>query len=87
MADETFKKVRQLIIKRTGIKPEKVVASAEFYKDIQFDSLEDVEFIIEVEEEFGIQIPDEESQRMVLVDNLVRYIDSKIAEKGLTIPI
>lgn len=81
MHNETFEIVKELIIKKARVKPEKVNLQAKLYKDIEFDSMEDVEFIIEIEEKFGIQIPDEEAQKMVFVEDLVNAIDKKVAEK------
>jgi acyl carrier protein len=85
MRDETFEIVKELIIKKARVTPEKVKLHAKLYKDIEFDSMEDVEFIIEIEEKFGIQIPDEEAQKIEFVEDLVNAIDKKVAEKLVNI--
>jgi len=70
-------KVKSIIAEQLGIKPEEVTDSAKFIDDLGADSLDTVELVMALEEEFGIEIPDEDAEKMTTVGEAVNYINSK----------
>ena len=70
-------KVRQIIADQLGVKKEEVTDGAKFVDDLGADSLDTVELVMALEEEFGIEIPDEEAEKLVTVGDALRYIEEK----------
>jgi acyl carrier protein len=75
MADNTAAKVKEIIINELGVDPEKVTPEASFVDDLGADSLDTVELVMAFEEEFTIDIPDEEAEQMRTVGEAVAYIE------------
>ena len=73
---ETFDKVKEIIIEKLGCDKDKVVESASFVNDLGADSLDVVEFVMEVEKEFNVEIPDEEAGKLQTVGDAVKYIEA-----------
>ncbi len=67
-------KVKQIIVDQLGVDPGDVTASSSFVDDLGADSLDRVELIMALEETFGIEIPDEDAEKIVTVQNAVDYI-------------
>jgi len=78
----TGDKVRSIIAEQLGVKPEEVTPEASFIDDLGADSLDTVELVMALEEEFGIEIPDEDAEKMTKVSDAIKYIEEKIAAKG-----
>lgn len=74
----TFDKVKEVIMDKLGIEEEKISLEASFVDDLGADSLDTVELIMQLEEEFGIEIPDEDAEKMTTVAAAVEYIDAKV---------
>lgn len=74
MAD-TFEKVKAIIVDLLGVEPDKVTMEARFREDLEADSLDLVELIMEFEEKFGGTISDEEAQKIRTVGEAVKYLD------------
>ena len=74
MADNVEAKVREIIINELGVEPEKVTSEASFVEDLGADSLDTVELVMAFEEEFGIEIPDEDAEKLTSVGDAVDYI-------------
>ena len=72
----TFEKVKKIIIEKLSVPEEKVTEDAAFINDLGADSLDVVEFIMEVEKELNITIPDEEAAKLEKVSDAVKYIDA-----------
>ncbi|MCL2369360.1 MAG: acyl carrier protein [Alphaproteobacteria bacterium] len=72
----TFEQVRDVIVDKLGVDPVKVTDNASFVNDLGADSLDVVEFVMDVESKFGITIPDEQAGKLVTVGDAVKYIDS-----------
>ncbi len=78
---EIESKVKSIIAEQLGVKPEEVTPQASFIDDLGADSLDTVELIMALEEEFNIEIPDEDAEKMTNVGDAIRYIDSKASHK------
>ena len=70
-------KVKSIIAEQLGVKIEEVVDGASFIDDLGADSLDTVELVMALEEEFGIEIPDEDAEKMTTVGDAIRYIEQK----------
>ncbi len=77
MAD-VKEKVVSIIVDHLGVNPEDVVETASFTNDLGADSLDTVELIMGFEEEFGIEIPDAEAEKISTVGDALRYIEENI---------
>ena len=77
MADNTESKVKEIIINELGVEPEKVTLEASFVEDLGADSLDTVELVMAFEEEFGIEIPDEDAEQLQTVGDAVKYLGEK----------
>ncbi|HUF50279.1 MAG TPA: acyl carrier protein [Longimicrobiales bacterium] len=77
MADNTESKVKEIIINELGVEPEKVTLEASFVEDLGADSLDTVELVMAFEEEFGIEIPDEDAEQLQTVGDAVKYLNAK----------
>ena len=72
----TFDKVKEVVIDKLGVAEDKIVSEASFVDDLGADSLDTVELIMQFEEEFGIEIPDEEAETITTVKAAVDYIEA-----------
>ena len=79
---EMIQKVKEIIVEQLGVDISEVVESASFIDDLGADSLDTVELVMAFEEQFGIEIPDEDSQQLVTVGKAVEYLQKKLDEKG-----
>ena len=70
-------KIKSILAKQLGVKPEEVTAGASFVDDLGADSLDTVELIMALEEEFNIEIPDEDAEKMKTVGDAIKYIEEK----------
>ena len=80
MSDDFSKRVKKIIVNHLGISEDKIQDNSKFIEDLGADSLDTVELIMQFEEEFNIEIPDEDAETIVTVGKAVDYIDSKLAE-------
>lgn len=67
-------KVKDIIINELGVESEKVTPEASFVEDLGADSLDTVELVMAFEEEFGIEIPDEDAEKLQTVGDAINYI-------------
>ena len=74
----TEERVRDIIVELLGADPVKVVPEARFREDLDADSLDLVELIMKIEEEFGGEISDEEAQKITTVGEAINYIDTRM---------
>ena len=70
----TFDKVKDVIIDKLGVEEDSIKSEAHFVNDLGADSLDTVELIMEFEEEFGIEIPDDDAEKITTVGSAVEYI-------------
>ena len=71
----TFDKVKDVIIDKLGVEEDSIKSEADFVNDLGADSLDTVELIMEFEEEFGIEIPDDDAEKITTVGSAVEYIE------------
>ena len=72
--EEIFNKLKDMIAEQFGIDEERIQKDSTFTDDLAADSLDIVEFVMNIEEEFNIQIPDEDAEKLLTVENVVKYI-------------
>ena len=82
MADSTEEKVKSIIVEQLGVKVEEVNPTASFIDDLGADSLDTVELVMALEEEFAIEIPDEDAEKMRTVGEAIKYIQDKLSQKA-----
>ena len=82
MADENLQKIKEIIIDKLGVEDSKITLDAKFIDDLGADSLDTVELIMQFEEEFNIEIPDEDAENITTVGKAIEYIESKLAENS-----
>ena len=68
-------RVKKIVVEHLGVEADKVTENASFIDDLGADSLDTVELVMAFEEEFGIEIPDEDAEKISTVQNAVDYID------------
>ena len=82
MSEPTEARVREIIVNELGVEPEKVTDDASFVEDLGADSLDTVELVMAFEEEFGIDIPDEDAEQMRTVGDAIKYLREKGGGEG-----
>lgn len=70
-------KVKDIVVEQLGVDPEKVKAEASFIDDLGADSLDIVELVMAMEEEFDLEIPDEDAEKLKTVNDVQTYLTSK----------
>jgi acyl carrier protein len=76
MADKPIQeRVKDIIVEQLGVKPEQVVPEAKFIEDLGADSLDTVELVMALEEEFGVEVPDEQAEKLQSVGDVMKYIE------------
>jgi len=76
MSDKPIdQRVKDIIVEQLGVKPEQVVPTAKFIEDLGADSLDTVELVMALEEEFGIEVPDEQAEKLQSVGDVLKYVE------------
>ena len=76
MADKTIEqRIKDIIVEQLGVKADQVTADAKFIEDLGADSLDTVELVMALEEEFGTEIPDEQAEKLQSVGDVIKYIE------------
>ncbi len=73
-----FEKVKKIIVDRLGVDDSEVTLEASFVDDLGADSLDTLELVMALEEEFGIEIPDEDAEKIATVGDAIHYIQEKL---------
>ena len=68
-------RVKDIVVEQLGVKPDQVTPEAKFIEDLGADSLDTVELIMALEEEFGIEVPDEQAEKLLTVGDVGKYIE------------
>ncbi|HDN86528.1 MAG: acyl carrier protein [Candidatus Omnitrophota bacterium] len=74
-------RVKEIIAEQLGVKKEEIKPESSFVDDLGADSLDTVEIVMALEEEFGIEIPDEDAEKMATVGEAIKYIGEKVKAK------
>ncbi|MBI3319757.1 MAG: acyl carrier protein [Candidatus Omnitrophica bacterium] len=77
-ASQIAEKVRQIVAQQLKVKDDEVKREAHFIEDLGADSLDTVELVMAIEEEFGIEIPDEDAEHILTVGKLVDCLEQKL---------
>ena len=77
-----FTEVKKIICQQLKAKPEDITLETSFIDGLGADSLDSIELVMELEERFGIEIPDEDAQELQTVGDVVNYIGKKIGQQG-----
>ncbi len=77
----TEERVKQIIVEQLGVDENEVTANASFVDDLGADSLDQVELVMAFEEAFGVEIPDEDAEKIRTVKDAVDYIEKHTAKK------
>jgi acyl carrier protein len=80
MAESIEARVKEIIVNELGVEAEKVTTQASFVEDLGADSLDTVELVMAFEEEFGMEIPDEEAEQLQTVGDAIKYIENHQAD-------
>lgn len=71
----TFEKIRDIIMEQLGVDESMVTMDTNLVKDLEADSLDAVEIIMAIEDEFGIEVPDEDAENFQQVADIVKYVE------------
>ena len=74
-------RVKKIIVEQLGVNADEVTAESAFVEDLGADSLDTVELVMAFEEEFDLEIPDEDAEKIATVADAVKYIDEHAAKK------
>ena len=76
MSDKPIdQRVKDIVVEQLGVKPEQVTPQAKFIEDLGADSLDTVELVMALEEEFGIEVPDEQAEKLQSVGDVIKYVE------------
>lgn len=78
MNQEIFDRVKKIVVEQLEVEPEAVTPQAKFTDDLNADSLDTVELVMALEEEFDVEIPDEAAEQIATVQAAVDYISNKV---------
>ena len=83
MADKSIEeKVKDIIVEQLGVNPEQVTPQASFIEDLGADSLDIVELVMAFEEEFSVEVPDEDAEKLQTVGDVIKYIEERAKQQG-----
>lgn len=80
--EDIFSQVKKIVTEQLEVEGEKVTPEASFAEDLGADSLDTVELVMALEENFDIEIPDEAAEKITTVQEAVNYIESQVAAKA-----
>lgn len=72
-----FEKIREIIVDQLGVDEDSVTIDTNLMKDLEADSLDAVEIIMAIEDEYGIEVPDEDAEKFQVVSDIVKYVEDK----------
>ena len=78
MSEKTIaQRVKDIIVEQLGVKPDQVTPEAKFIEDLGADSLDTVELVMALEEEFGNEIPDEQAEKLQSVGDVIKFVEDQ----------
>ena len=80
MSDETSTedRIKKIVVDQLGVNADQITPEAKFIEDLGADSLDTVELVMALEEEFGNEIPDEEAEKLTTVGDVIQYIEAHV---------
>lgn len=81
MTDNIFERVQDIVVQQLGVDKNKVTLNANFANDLGADSLDTVELVMAIEEEFSIEIPDEDAEKIATLDQAIQFIQQAVNNK------
>lgn len=82
MAEDIESKVKDIIVEQLSVNEEQVTPEAKFIEDLGADSLDTVELVMAFEEEFGIEVPDDEAEKLQTVGDVLNYVKQRQTDEG-----
>ncbi len=76
MAENIQEKVTEIIVEQLGVSADQVKPESKMIEDLGADSLDAVELVMAVEEEFGIEVPDEEAEKLISVGDIISHVEN-----------
>ena len=70
-------KIKEIVVEQLGVSADEVIPEASFIDDLGADSLDIVELVMAIEEEYGLEIPDDDAEKMQTIQDAIRYIDER----------
>ncbi|MBU1261395.1 acyl carrier protein [bacterium] len=77
MVENVFERVKKIVIEQLGVNESQITGDASYIDDLGADSLDTVELVMALEEEFDLEIPDEDAEKITTIDQTVAYIKEK----------
>jgi len=81
MTDNIFERVQDIVVQQLGVDKSKVTLDADFANDLGADSLDTVELVMAIEEEFSLEIPDEDAEKIATLDQAIQFIKQAVSNK------
>ena len=81
MTENIFERVQDIVVQQLGVDKTKVTLNANFANDLGADSLDTVELVMAIEEEFSIEIPDEDAEKIATLDQAIQFIQQAVDNK------
>ena len=81
MTEDIFERVQDIVVQQLGVDKTKVTLNANFANDLGADSLDTVELVMAIEEEFSIEIPDEDAEKIATLDQAIQFIQQAVDNK------
>ncbi len=75
MSESSEDKIKDIIVEQLGVNAEQVTRESKMIEDLGADSLDAVELVMAIEEEFGIEVPDDQAEKLVAVGDIIDYVD------------
>jgi acyl carrier protein len=74
-----FDKIKEIIVEQLGVEEDSITSTTHLMKDLEADSLDAVEIIMAIEDEFDIEVPDEDAEKFQIVGDIVKYVEDRNA--------
>ncbi len=75
-----FEKIKEIIVEQLGVEEDAVMMNTYLMKDLEADSLDAVEIIMAIEDEFDLEVPDEDAEKFQTIGDIVKYVEENINE-------
>ncbi len=75
MSESSEEKIKDIIVEQLGVNADQVTREAKMIEDLGADSLDAVELVMAIEEEFGIEVPDEQAEKLSAVGDIIDYVE------------